>query len=92
MVKAIGRAGDGYEWHHIVEQSQIEKSGFAPESIHNTNNIVKLDKATHRLVSGFYGSIQEFSHPLKVRNWLAGQSFEKQYSFGVDVLKKFGVK
>jgi hypothetical protein len=26
----MGNAGTGKDWHHIVEQSQIEKSGFSP--------------------------------------------------------------
>lgn len=43
LKKNIGSAGDGNDWHHIVEQSQIKKSGFSPEQIHNTNNIIAVD-------------------------------------------------
>ena len=87
--KEFGSAGKGNEWHHIVEQSQISKSGFAPQMIHNTDNIVSVDQATHRAISGYYSSIQPFTDGLTVRNWLAGQSFSFQYQFGLDVIDMF---
>ncbi len=43
---AQGSPGEGNDWHHIVEQSQITKSGFSPEQIHNTSNIIAVDHAT----------------------------------------------
>jgi hypothetical protein len=80
-------------WVHQekVEQSQITKSGFDPTQIHNTNNLIAVDKATHAKISGYYSSKQAFTGGKTVRDWLAGQSFEAQFEFGIDVLKKFGV-
>ncbi len=41
----------------------------------------------------YYSSINpNLSKTMRVRDWLAGQSFEKQYKFGVEVLRRFGVK
>ncbi len=92
MKKAIGSAGEGNDWHHIVEQSQIKKSGFSPELIHNTDNIIAIDHATHMKITGYYNTKSfDFTNGLSVRDWLAGQSYEKQYNFGLDVLRKFGV-
>ncbi|MBR1599900.1 MAG: hypothetical protein IJ661_13460 [Lachnospiraceae bacterium] len=89
---AIGSAGKNRDWHHIVEQSQIKKSGFTPELIHNTNNIISIDRATHRKISGYYSTKSfDFTNGLSVRDWLAGQSYEEQYKFGIEVLRKFGV-
>ena len=85
----IGSPGVGNEWHHIVEQSQIAKSGFSPQMIQNTNNIMAVSKSTHRAISGYYSSIQPFTNGMIVRNWLAGQSFSAQYQFGLDVIKLF---
>ncbi|MBE6601040.1 MAG: RHS repeat-associated core domain-containing protein [Ruminococcaceae bacterium] len=82
----IGSPGEGNEWHHIVEQCQVSKSGFSSQMIQNTNNIVAIDKNTHRAISGYYSSIQIFTEGKSVRNWLAGQSFSFQYQFGLDVL------
>ena len=92
LKKSIGSAGNGNDWHHIVEQSQIKKSGFNPEQIHNTNNIIAVDHATHMKITGYYNTKSfRFTGGLSVRDWLAGQSYEIQYNFGLDVLRKFGV-
>lgn len=91
LKKALGSPGEGMNWHHIVEQSQIKKSGFSPQQIHNADNVLAVDKATHSKISGFYSSIRPFTDGLKVRDWLSGQSFEAQYNFGIQVLKDFGV-
>ena len=85
----MGSPGTGNEWHHVVEQSQIAKSGFSPQMIHNTNNIISISKTTHRAISGYYSSVQPFTNGMIVRNWLAGQSFSAQREFGINVIKMF---
>ena len=85
----IGSPGLGNEWHHIVEQSQITKSGFSPQMIQNTNNVISINKSAHRAISGYYSSVQPFTNGMIVRNWLAGQSFGAQYEFGINVIKMF---
>ena len=43
-------------------------------------------------ITGYYNTKSfDFTNGLSVRDWLAGQSYEEQYSFGLDVLKRFGV-
>ena len=86
---AQGNAGLDMEWHHIVKQSQTHKSGFMPEDIHSTGNIISIDATTHRKISAYYSSIQPFTQGLTIRNWLAGQDFEMQYKFGLQVLEMF---
>jgi len=39
----MGKAGEGKEWHHIVEQNQVGKNGITPQQIYNTKNTVALD-------------------------------------------------
>ncbi len=92
LKNALGDPGTDNAWHHIVEQSQIIKSGFSPQQIHSVENIIAIDQNIHAQISGFYSSIQPFTDGLLVRNWLAGQSFEDQYNFGIQVLQSFGVK
>jgi hypothetical protein len=90
---ANGAAGKDKAWHHIVEQSQIVKSGFSSQIINNTDNLIIIDSATHAKISGYYNTKSlEFTKGLSVRDWLAGQSFEAQYNFGISVLNRFGVK
>ncbi|MFP2905426.1 hypothetical protein ACLESD_10280 [Pyxidicoccus sp. 3LFB2] len=84
--KAMGKAGPGKEWHHIVEQTPGNVQRFGPESIHNTRNVVPLDKALHTRVSAFYSSIREGitrSSRLTVRQWLSTQPYEAQRDFGL---------
>ena len=90
--KEMGPAGPNKEWHHIVEQGQISKSGFSPRQIHNTRNIISIDKTVHRQISGYYSSkVSSFTGNLTVREWLSGKSFDVQYQFGVKILQSFGV-
>ena len=91
--RAHGRAGDGLEYHHMTEQSQIGKSGFDIRSVQNGYNMIPLDKATHRKVSGYYGRIVPGTN-LSFRNWLAheGYTYEEQQEIGIYVLEIYGVK
>ena len=85
----MGSAGENNVWHHVVEQSQIKKSGLLPQEIHNTLNVIPIDELTHRKINGYYSSIRDFTGGLRVRDWLAGRSFNDQYEFGTNVLKLF---
>ncbi len=83
LKKELGSAGKGKDWHHIAEQSQINKSGFVPEQIHNADNVIAIDHATHMRITGYYNTKSfRFTDGLSVREWLAGQSYEIQYDFG----------
>ena len=90
--KYLGAPGEGKQWHHIVEQSQIKKSGFSPILIHNTNNLIAIDKDIHAKITGYYNrTTLDFTNGKSVRDWLAGQSYEEQYNFGLNVMRQFGV-
>ena len=54
------------------------------------DNMVSIDSKTHSKITGYYNSIQEFTDGKTVREWLKGQSYEKQYKFGYDYLKEIG--
>jgi len=88
--KVYGKAGEGHQWHHIVEQrpSNIEK--FGPEKIHNIDNLVKLPKDIHSKISAYYSSKQPFSEHMTVRQWIGQFDYKTQYDFGLNVLKMYG--
>ena len=91
--KVMGNAGDGLNWHHIVEQNPANLAKFGPEKIHNTNNIIKIPGgkgSLHAKISGYYSSKRKFTGGLTVRQWLRTKSFEEQYKFGIKILKKYG--
>ena len=92
LKRSLGSAGKGKQWHHIVEQCQIGKSGFSKYWIQNSNNVINISNSVHAKVSAYYSSIQSFTNSMTFRNWLAGQSFKTQYEWGIKVLRMFGVK
>ena len=87
--KAYGKAGDGMEWHHIVEQRPANISLFGAERIHNIDNMIALPTDVHKKISGHYSS-KYMNTNLIVREWLNDKSFEFQYEYGKNVLKWYG--
>ena len=84
----LGKAGEGKEWHHIVEKRNAKR--FGSEAIDNTENVIALDKALHERISAFYSSIREGitrSSSLTVRQWLSTQSYEAQREFGLRAIE-----
>lgn len=58
--------------------------------IQNPKNLIPISKSVHQQISAYYSSIQPISNGMTVRNWLAGQSYQAQYDFGIGVIKMFG--
>jgi hypothetical protein len=84
----MGSPGPGSVFDHVVEQSQIGRSGFSPEEIHNPFNMNPVSAETNQLKANHYSSKQFFTSGGTVRDWLTGQSFADQYEFGMDVLMR----
>lgn len=84
--RAMGSPGEGNVFDHVVEQSQIKRSGFAADKIHNPFNMNPVSARTNQIKANYYSSKQPFSGGGTVRDWLSGQSFADQYSFGMDAL------
>ncbi|WP_143177498.1 hypothetical protein [Cystobacter ferrugineus] len=82
---AIGKAGPGKEWHHIVEQTPGNVKRFGGEALQNTENVIALDKTLHGKTSAFYSSVQWgiTRSRLTVRQWLGLQPYEAQREFGL---------
>jgi hypothetical protein len=83
---ALGSAGQGKQWHHIVEQTPGNVERFGPHALHNTQNVIPLDKVQHTRISAIYSSIRydiTESYTLTVRQWLSTQSYVAQREFGL---------
>ncbi len=94
FMKVYGTAGGGMAWHHIAPQTAANIAKFGAKKIHNINNLIKLPHGkgkVHNQISGYYSSTQDFTGGLKVRDWLAKQSYQEQHDFGIKILKKYGV-
>ncbi|NNB95887.1 hypothetical protein HJC10_17465 [Corallococcus exiguus] len=87
---AMGPAGPGKQWHHIVEQTPGNVQRFGPEAIHNTENVIAIDEQKHKVLSAFYSSVQEVSGGRVVREWLRLQPYEAQRAFGLKTMRRYG--
>jgi RHS repeat-associated protein len=86
LKRALGSAGEGMVWHHIVEQSKVDS--FGAEAIHNTANAVRVSEEINIKINGFYSSKQLFTNGVTVREWLKGKSWSEQYKFGKEILER----
>ncbi|MFP2903218.1 hypothetical protein ACLEQD_44175, partial [Corallococcus sp. 4LFB] len=93
LKRARGPAGQGKQWHHIVEQTDGNVQRFGPQALHNTENVIALDEAIHQQISRYYSSKDPFTTggQTSVRQWLSGQSFQAQRDFGRMILMRYGV-
>lgn len=82
----LGPAGEGREWHHIVEKRLAGRPGFPPERIHSTDNIVNLPVEVHRRISGKMSEKSPRYENLTQRQWMGRFSFEEQYNMGLDLI------
>lgn len=82
----LGPADPGWEWHHIVEQ-RLERNGrFAPERIHNTDNIVMLPLEVHRCISDTMSS-KEKGMSSVMRFLVEQRPFWVQFNQGLDLIE-----
>ncbi len=89
--KRYGAAGDGYEYHHIVEQG-MNQGRFAQERLQSTGNIIRIPKLLHEEVNAFYASkLKEVTGDLSFRDFLRPQSFEEQQFWGRWALKRMDI-
>lgn len=92
--REIGSAEKGKVWHHIVEKCQENKSrcGFSPESIHNTGNVVAVDRKINERINGHYSSLMITPEGKKktVRDYMNSRTYEEQFEYGVRILKEYG--
>ena len=77
LKRALGPAGEGKVWHHIVEQRATNAQRFGPALIHNTENVVRVPARVNQQIADFYSSKRRFTGGQTVREWLTSQSYEK---------------
>ena len=85
----MGKAGEGKQWHHIVEQTSGNVARFKPRAIHNTANVIRLDTKIHREINRHYSSSKPGTN-MTNRKWLSAETYEKQRAYGVQQLREEG--
>jgi hypothetical protein len=83
--RCFGPAGEGYSYHHIVEQNATNLAQFGAEKIHNTENIVRLPNYIHRKISARYSSKMKDGI---VRKVVSKMSYKEQYDYGMKTLNE----
>lgn len=84
----LGPAGEGREWHHIVEKRLAGRPGFPPERIHSTDNIINLPVEVHRRISGKMSEKSARYDNFVRRQWMGRFSFEEQYNMGLGLIEQ----
>lgn len=89
--KRFGKAGPGYEYHHIVEQGGKD---LLPEGLHSTRNVIRIPKLLHEEVTAeFASNIEkvEVYGRVTVRKFLRSLPYEERYRHGLEILRKVGI-
>jgi hypothetical protein len=79
----------GAQIHHVVEQCQTlpTRSGFSPNILNSTDNLIRLPKDIHTNISAFYSSSVPGTN-ITVRDSLNGLPFQEQFDFGMGVVNQ----
>jgi hypothetical protein len=86
--KRFGPAGDGYDYHHIVEQSA---NGEIPKrELQSTQNIIRIPRLLHEEISAQYSRWKR-NYDGSLRERLDGASFDDRWNAGLQVMRDIGI-
>lgn len=87
--KRFGPAGEGYEYHHIVEQSSGAET-ISQAQLNSTRNIVRIPKLLHEEIHAIYAR-KLGDAGITFREGVKGLSFTEQREAGLNALRRVGV-
>jgi hypothetical protein len=91
LEKQFGEAGDGYDYHHIVEQAANGRR-LTLRELNSTTNIIKIPRLLHEEINVEYATKRDINGVYQsLRQSLQGKSFEEQREAGIAVLRKLGI-
>jgi hypothetical protein len=82
---------DGYNIHHIVEQTPAAQDGFPKDMIDAPENLVRIPTLVHWEINGWYSTPNDDFGGLSPRDYLRGKSWDERVRVGRDALIDFGV-
>ena len=85
--KMFGRAGDGYQYHHIVTQGGANEGNILPEQLQNTDNIIRLPTLLHEVVNEAYSRSKDGT-TMTMYEWVQTQSYDVQREEGLKILRQ----
>jgi hypothetical protein len=90
LLKRFGRAGDGYQYHHIVEQGGANANNFSAQELQNTDNIIRIPTLLHEAINSEYSTGSKMS-PGSLRRQLETITFSRQFTAGLEIMQKLGI-
>jgi len=87
LQKFYGPAGEGMEYHHIIEQG----SGLSADVVQNSNNVVSIPKILHEAINARYLQPVEQSGNQSLRLWLRGKPARLQRLWGEKIMRDLGI-
>lgn len=78
------------QWHHIVEQNNIENRNFTAKEIHSEKNMINIAIVDHAIITNHYNWVYfddtwvRYSH---FRDSINTLSFDELYDIWIDVIK-----
>ena len=85
-------AGDGKDWHHLVNKNPRNEARSGSLRLHCTDNVIPLDRAIHQKLSGFYNSKQQESGAMLVRDWQSQFDWNTQRAYAIQKVRDLGGK
>jgi hypothetical protein len=87
LQKFYGPAGEGMEYHHIIEQG----SGLPADIVQNSDNVVRIPKILHEAINARYQQVVKESGNRSLREWLRGKPAWLQRLWGEKVMRDLGI-
>jgi hypothetical protein len=86
--KFYGEAGEGFQYHHLILQSNSD--GISSGQIHSSRTIIRIPTLLHEEINGEYERKDQASG-LSLRKALKGCPVSKQFDEGLKVLRRVGI-
>jgi hypothetical protein len=91
LLKRFGSAGEGYDYHHIVEQGGTNASTFSPVELQSTDNIVRIPTLLHEAINSVYSKTSNENADLTFRERVRSESYAQQREEGIGVMRDLGI-
>jgi hypothetical protein len=82
---------DGYDIHHIVEQTPASNDGYSDSLIDSPENLVRIPTLKHWLINGWYSRPNPDFNYLSPRDYLRGDGWDERVRVGKMALTLYGV-
>ncbi|MGH6840693.1 MAG: hypothetical protein ACREDV_01145 [Methylocella sp.] len=91
LQRYVGKPRNGYDVHHIVEQTAADRDDHSWDDINGPDNLVSIPRLKHWEITGWYMRGNERYGGLSPRQYLRGKDWDERRRVGLDVLIRFGV-